>query len=98
MDYPSSLCIKIADNFVIKYSERYGGGEKLVDRSINFDVPYTGPDLIHVSVFNNSEASFLDEWLNYENEKLSYRYKDVEDSFLRYVIDKEIKVDSLSGK
>ena len=97
MDYPSNLRLKISDDFVIKYSDNYGGGEKTINKVINFAVPYTGPGLISVSVYEKPDTKTLDEWLEQENERLSYRYKDIEGRFLRYVIDEEIKVDGVDA-
>ncbi|MCK5511015.1 hypothetical protein KAI65_05775 [Candidatus Parcubacteria bacterium] len=97
MDYPSNLRLKISDDFVIKYSDNYGGGEKTISKVINFAVPYTGQGLMNVGIYENPEAKTLDEWLKKENERLSHRYKDIESRFLRYVIDEKIKVDGVDA-
>lgn len=91
-DYPSNLRLRVKDNDIVRYGEAYGGGEKMIDRSVNLSVPYSGPGIINISVIKDPGVRTTAEWLESENERLRKMARG--GHFVRYTIEKEMKIDN----
>jgi len=91
--HPAGLKAEAAGNKTLNYPDRYGGGEKRIDRVVTFSAPGGGPGLISVQVVEKPKASTTQAWLNRENKRLNLPYQDRQDKrYVRYKVEDKRKI------